>query len=219
MDGGEQRVFTIDLKGKPYCLLNHEDITISKKDWKPTLDKSTFQVLGFERIAYIDCRPGYIQDLKTKGKTENCGIGKILTQLCLNEKDFHEVVNNEDNQAMRYINFWTHTTQKEELLKLEDWIKSNCLKLVSLLMTAEPPSGAYVYFKSALASGFTLMFIEIADAEMYPKNSVCSVEELQKRYNEDGQMVSDGDKVSVYEKTWYFCKPKKLAKLPKCSIS
>ena len=53
MDGGEQRVFKIDLNGKPYCLLNHEDITISKKDWKPTLDKSTFQVLGFERIAFM----------------------------------------------------------------------------------------------------------------------------------------------------------------------
>ena len=86
-------------------------------------------------------------------------------------------------------------------------------------MTAEPPRGAHVYFKSALSSGFTQMFVEIADAEMYPKNSVCSVEELQKRYNEDGQMVSGGDVVSVYEKTWYFCKPKRLAKLPKCAIS
>ena len=86
-------------------------------------------------------------------------------------------------------------------------------------MAAEQPRGAHVYFRSALASGFTQMFIEIADAEMYPNNSVCSVEELQKSYNEDGQMVSNGKKVSVYEKTWYFCKPKKLAKLPKCAIS
>ena len=163
-----------------------------KKTVVKSEDMIAFNVVGYEKIAYIECFAGFIQQLKTKGKTEGCGIGKILMQLCLNEKDIHDVKkNNQDNLAVRKIWNWaeecketpTCTLQNQERLsKIEKWVAAECSKLVYLHMIADPKSGAYVYFNSGMESGYTQMLVKISHEEAYPKDGFCSVKTLKEQY-------------------------------------
>ena len=89
---------------------------------------------------------------------------------------------------------------------------------------------AHVYFNSALASGFTEMFIAPSlspSSKFYPEEGPCSVKALKDRYTDDGymedneesvevRMVKD-DGVKVWGTFWFFCKPKIPTKQEKCT--
>ena len=90
-------------------------------------------------------------------------------------------------------------------------------------MAAKPKSKAHVYFKSALESHFSEMFIKTELDEMYPRDDCRSVEVAQDRYTEDGKIVYKFNDVrvtmDVYRKLWLFCMPKKKTILENCKIS
>ena len=90
-------------------------------------------------------------------------------------------------------------------------------------MTAKG-SGAHVYFNSAVASGFTEMFM-MSDFHLdknledtYPKEGPCAVKTLQERYSDDRTMLDGEEKTSVGGWNWFFCLPKIPNNNPKCTI-
>ena len=213
----EKRQFEIIKK----CELDLKTIWIRK-----TVKESmrTYEVVEYPE-AYIQCSPGYVQNIQTKGATEGCGIGKMLTRLCLNEENIHNVGNNEANRAMQDIRSLVkackadesckETNNEKQLTKMEKWASSECSKMVTLFMMAEPRSAAHIYFKSAQDSGFSQMFIMLNPEEMYPKDGYCSVKTLQDEYNGEGEM---GDsKVYVWGRDWFFCFPKTTITQPNCN--
>ena len=139
-------------------------------------------------------------------------------KLCLNENTIHNVEDNKENRAIALIQFWVESCKFQDscknedhqdlLNKLEQWSSSKCSKMVYLLMQAKPKDRAYVYFKSAIETGFSQMVIKMKMEEMYPKDGPCSVEKLKSQYNEDGDMVDGDEEVFVFGKAWYFCSPK-----------
>ena len=224
MKEGETRNFEIDRTKKPDCGLKKEitEITIKKTILKIFEETIFFKVVGYEKIAYIDCTSGYIKKLNTKGETEGCGIGKILTKLCIYEKDIHNVENNKENEAMKAIQSWLEECKnmescngkdhQKQLMKMEKWASSDCQKMIHLLMDAKPRKGAHVYFNSFAESGFDQMFIKIDHNEMYPQDGHCSVKTLQQKYNEQGEMVDGDNNVDVGNRFWFFCLPTASAK-------
>ena len=95
-------------------------------------------------------------------------------------------------------------------------------------MTAKG-SGGHLYFNSAVASGFTEMFMmsDFTDDELaarnnlediYPKEGPCGVKALQERYSDDRTMLDGDEKTSVGDWNWFFCHPKKPNNNPKCTI-
>ena len=229
MTVGETRMFQIDKNKKKECKLPGKgiiDIEIKKE--QSTNHAFIFKMLGMEHV-YIHCDDGYIAQLSTLGGAENCGIGKILTQLCLSEEIIHNVESNEKNKALLELKKHSNELQDDgklkKLAKLEKWVSSYCSKLVSLLMVSNQGSKAHVYFNSAIASGFTDMFVIGLDypgleLKFYPEEGPCSVKTLKGRYSDDGNMV-DGHglkKTMVWGKVWYFCLPKTQEKQLKCTI-
>ena len=95
-------------------------------------------------------------------------------------------------------------------------MNAECSKLVGLFMNSDTRGGGYVYFNSAIDTGFSQMFIKIVHYDMYPKDSCRSVEVLKERYNADGEMVDGDDVVYVNRQFWYFCKPKTKTTQPEC---
>ena len=96
-------------------------------------------------------------------------------------------------------------------------------------MCSDPPSGAHVYFNSAIASGFTQMFM-IRDNwpfegkfKFYPNEGPCAVKNLKNRYSDDGNMIELGGlkKTEVWGWNWFFCLPKEQdlpQDVQKCTI-
>jgi len=83
-------------------------------------------------------------------------------------------------------------------------------------MSSDPKSSAHVYFNTAIASGFTEMFI-IRDKlklgrnlKFYPKEGPCAVKSLKDRYSDDGNMIELGGlkKTDVWGWNWFFSLPK-----------
>jgi len=88
-----------------------------------------------------------------------------------------------------------------------------------MTMTANPKTGAHVYFNSAIEAGWTEMFVKIGKWEkLYPNEGPFSVAELKKRYTAEGNMVDGSEVVKVYHEHWYFCLPKTPANAEKCTI-
>ena len=225
MNLGETRKFKIDKESKSDCKLPENEITV-RKIIEPGQTLRTFEVLKYEKDAFVKCSPGYVDKLSAVGLTNKCGIGKILMKLCLVEEHIHEVANNKDNGAIHEIQSWVEECKsqeacseedhQEELFKLEKWVNDECSKLVGLFMNADTKSGGYVYFNSAIETGFSQMFMKIVHYDMYPKDDCRSVEVLKDRYNEDGEMVDGDDVVYVYQQFWFFCKPETLKPQTQC---
>ena len=227
MKTNEIRKFKLDKKRKKACKLPEDQISIRK-----TADSNdlTFEVVKYEKDAYITCSPGYINYITADGITRECGIGTFLMKLCLNEEKIHNVANNNENEAVKSIDALVDLCKEDELcnekyiqnkiIMLEKWISSDCSKIISLHMTADPKNRGHLYMKSSLDTGFTKMFIKIVqenlDWDLYPRDDCHSVEVLNERYNDDGEMVEGDNKVEVFDQDWFFCLPKSPATQPKC---
>ena len=168
--------------------------------------------------ALVECFGGYVPWLLAKGDAEDCGIGKMLMRLCLNEKEIHNT--GISNAAVKRIKDYS-TQNRPKAREIEEWVLSKCEKLVYLIMSPSKPEAAHVYFNSALDSDFTEMFIAPSlspSSKFYPEEGPCSVKALKDRYTDDGYMKDDegtdvsrmvwNNKVQVAGRNWLFCKPK-----------
>lgn len=241
---GETRTFYIDKTKKKDCKLPVSnlnmikiEITKERSERSPN-DAFTFRMVSMKGIAhnpYIDCYNGYISQLRTFGGSENCGIGKILMQLCLNEETIHNVKNRlRKNKAFTELNKF-HLNNKDDtktnkLNKFGQWASKHCSKFVYLVMDSEPRSKAHVFFNSAIESGFTKMFM-IKDnlkpgtkLKFYPIEGPCNVNTLQDLYSDDGKIGEIGcglKRTKVWGWNWFFCLPivqPPNVILPKCTI-
>ena len=84
-------------------------------------------------------------------------------------------------------------------------------------MIADPKTGAYVYFNSAIESDYSQMLIKINHEEAYPKEGFCSVTTLKEQYNGEGEMVNGDSKVDVFRHDWFFCLPTPSATKNECT--
>ena len=66
MNDDETRQFKIDVKDKPKCGLTQDNIVV-KKDLVKSKDMINFNVIGYEKTAYVECLSGFIEQLKTQG--------------------------------------------------------------------------------------------------------------------------------------------------------
>ena len=231
MKTGEIRKFKIDKNIKKECGLPGQGvIEIEIKKEKAKFSRFQFTLVGHEDEAFLHFDDGYLTILKTEGKAEKCGIGRIFTDLCMREPNFHKKssMNQAFFQLKKYIKIGEKRNGFEEktemVTKLKDWAASHCSRFMFLRMIAKPRTGAHVYFNSAIASGFTEMFMVTdfprnnKELLFYPNDGPCEVKEIQGRYSDDGNMVDEDKKTDVGKWNWFFCKPKKPNDMPKCTI-
>ena len=165
MKVGEVRKFEIDAKEKPKCSLPSKDNIIEIKIKKLQENENDYQFIMQQRRvidppSYIMCEAGHTQNMEVAETALDCGIGKILMKLCLNEEEIHNVANNVHNKAVKKVEAYAQANFPKAK-ELEKWVKDTCQKLLHLTMVAKPPSKAYVYFNSAIEADYSLMFIAL----------------------------------------------------------
>ena len=240
MKMGEIRKFKIDKNKKKECRLpGNGIIEIEIKKEESNVAEFALEMVNNAGEAYLLCDNGYIAHVKTEGKAEKCGIARIFTEICLNEKKMHKTQEVANNKGLFQMEEYLQVCEKrasckendkqlKKLKDLKDWSTTHCSKFLYLIMTAKG-GGAHVYFNSAVASGFTEMFMMsyFKDEELvgtnylvdiYPKSGPCAVKTLQERYSDDRTMLDGEEKTSVGDWDWFFCHPKKPSNNPKCTI-
>ena len=106
MELGEVRKFRIDKNKKKDCKLQPSkqgiiEIEIKKEKERRGLSKFIYKLVTCEKEgtscfdflpkeAFLLCDYGHVLLLETIGKAEKCGIGRIFTELCMNEKNLHK---------------------------------------------------------------------------------------------------------------------------------
>ena len=120
------------------------------------------------QIAFIKCFHGWIDDLQvfheSLGDEEpivdarRCGIGTVLTELCLIDPDIYDP--NPSNMAVDELKNKYYATNEFEM------VKEHCVKLVGLTMKArvEDPeqlrAGGHAYLTAALNMRYGLLLVE-----------------------------------------------------------
>ena len=117
MNLNEVRAFKLDKARKPDCRLSMDEIEIKKQEARLDRKGYHFSMVGHEREVSIDCEPGFVSHLEAKGKANNCGIAKMLMQLCFNENQLHKIANKEENMAVAMLEDLTD--------EMGRWCKSN----------------------------------------------------------------------------------------------
>ena len=220
MKTNEFRLFKIDKSKTRDCKLdstpydpNIIEIQIKKEVSSPCCH---FIMVGYADDVYLNCYPGKLDFVKVEHtKAQGCGIAKIMTRLCLNEKEIHNVKKGGKNMAFRKIQefpWWDSTLS---------WVESNCKKLFFLHNRANPKNRANLYIEVAKLSGFTDIFISQVQDEkywkrIYPPQGPCCIGELENHYDENGNIVNDGEIVNVWNALWFFCFSKSDAAKPCC---
>ena len=113
----------------------------------------------YERqIAFIECRHGWInylttfeQSLGTTGPIEyprNCGIGTVLTELCLIDPDLN--IRRQGNEARLLLEGYPEFNM----------IEQNCDKLMGLSMEVDEIPTGHVYFTAAINMGYMHLIID-----------------------------------------------------------
>ena len=167
MTKNEQRPFEIDVTEKPNCGLtgpgNIVHIIIEKANTQLNPVEHRFSMVGHKFTVYIVCRAGYIPDLTVVGDAEECGIGKILVQLCLNEDKMHKASKHNKNIAMLELKRELELCNVQQscndpdirqLMKLKKRVKSSCSKVLLLIMSTSRYGAAHVYFKQCFVFRF-----------------------------------------------------------------
>ena len=87
-----------------------------------------------------------------------------------------------------------------------NYVETNCRKLVSLDMTADPKSGAFAYFSAATRLGHSKLIIHEYDdvEEKYTEFRTLETEEAKSKYDKDTGFIKD---FCAFEGVWYFCHP------------
>ena len=170
------------------------------------------------QIAYIRCSPGWIHNLEVfddallkkqnnqgqwvdvKANAQGCGIGVVLTELCLIDPAIF--IQNEQNLATRFLNEFTV-------------LHEDCCKLVGLDMSADPPSGGHVYFSAALRMDYPKLVIELPcrnpGIDIPLRFNIYDTIVARQNYRTEGftaeiQACGGYERCDAYMRHWYFCR-------------
>ena len=152
-------------------------------------------------LGHSNCRNAVIEEVVVSGNDDSvlkrlmarrCGIGTILTALCMIDKD----ANPGDDIALDLdIHFSGNGLSDSKVNEVIEQVKEDCKKVVGLQMSADQGAGN-VYFQAAMMTGYLrmILFDSVEKHEwIWPK-----VTEAQKCYNEN--------KLGCEFKYWFFCK-------------
>ena len=242
MEEGESRKFRISQSrfvpqpGKATCGLKTKTFTVKKVKELKTDHKGDYFYFYFyaisgipkfneiqnenethtfkSQVAYIRCRHGWLSYLEvfthrlgvvSQENPRGCGIGNVLTELCFIDPDINNM--NTGNRAVSKIEDDPQTSQL---------VKDNCLKVIGLMMLADPVAGAIAYFSAAVRLGYEKLIIDtgyiIHDMSRTSGNKFKIYDTNVAKENFDpntGRIepcCKETERCNTFMTNWYFCK-------------
>ena len=162
------------------------------------------------QIGYIRCKHGWIDDLTVfeeileryqgfgpRSNPRGCGIGVILTELCLIDPELNNM--NDGNRARNRLQSFTD---------IKDLVVRTCDRLIALVMTARPIKGAHIYFSAAIRMGYGFMVVD-ESTSYKEKFMIYETEIARQNFDSETAVIQPccgmNNACSAYGHTWYFC--------------
>ena len=156
------------------------------------------------QIAFADCNPGEVDKIQVAEKNKvqprdarQCGIGTVLTELCLLDPDIYE--KGEKNRAYR-------------LLRSHDVTTMRCGQAVSLQMGSDPKSGAYAYFSAASRTGYNKLIVNWPNSD-YAQIAIYDTDHAKQAYNAETGIIepcvicqNTDVPCEAFQAKWIFCR-------------
>ena len=186
-----------------------------KRTQDPEVEEFHIQRRYSDQIAYAVCSPGWVEKVRVNdGKEEDtnnhinarrCGIGSVLTELCLRDPDITQVADSskvfEKLKEGDVDDIETKTRQ----------LKERCVNLIGLEMSADPLDAAYGYFNAAIRANYLQMVVQERFHDTKDKLSfnIYSTEIARENYDLDTGIIGaceENEECNAVDAYWYFCK-------------
>ena len=177
-------------------------------------------------IAGASCDIGKIRLHKVSRKARNCGIVKVLTQLCLIDPRVNQM--DDPNRAAHYLDDSRPVKAGfSSIVGIKQDLHANCEGgLMGLLMKndrARKVNGGFAYLHAAKDANYQRMVVQYDDPVTQSNSPIPCVEKLavydtadviRRMYNKDTGLIEDDARVrdTRREKNdiWYFCRRHRL---------
>ena len=185
---------------------------------KPVPDESITDAFYLSnQIAEAYCKIGYIRFVHVEPHARNCGLAKVLTELCLIDPDVNR--NTDENWVISQLK----AVKNDQSSHLQELMKNRCVGgLVGLVMSSDPLEGGFAYLSAAKNMLYSHMLVQFYHAENFAprenphepgpceqKFGTYETSVAQGLYNGDTGRIEDeviGAEGSGEGARWYFCK-------------
>ena len=199
---GETIDFTINTERRPNCKYTNHVFSVKKISQGDKQNREhVFWADG--QVGMIECKVGFIHELRVLSQAQNCGLGTHLTRLCLTDQDLNGKKGNMSPEMVKQ-NFAVSDDNQNRI----DWFKLHCTSVWYLWL--KPVEAGFVYFRAAEYEDFTKMIIETGEGEIHPDEGAADTIVYHRGYDNLGNIdPGDGKRWFNLKDRWYYCKEKR----------
>ena len=151
---GETVYFVINKRRRPEC--KYEDDTFTIEKVKNVAWNRYYLFEASNGAGRSRCPLGEISLVFAHSQAQNCGLGTLLTKLCLMDDDMNGPDGNVNSDLAEQNLALSDIQNKPEK---REWVQHNCKSLWHLLLYPEHMAAGKAYFRAAIDSGQTFKFI------------------------------------------------------------
>ena len=149
-------------------------------------------------IGYAECERGMIYFVEVKETAQGCGIGKVLSSLCMLDPSIHKLENSKALASS--AKEWTHGEAK---------FLEQCRRLIGLNMSSKTVAGGFAYINAAHLTGYQYLVVQVFDSDKScVKDEFVRYEihwiRAEGKYNGKTGLIA-GDKGTGKGANWLFC--------------
>ena len=160
------------------------------------------------QIAYIRCSHGWISYLEVfkirlgvinQESPRGCGIGVVLTELCLIDPAVNTM--RSGNRALPKLQNDIQTYQL---------VRDNCVKLIGMIMLADPVSGALAYFSAAIRLDYKKLIVDpmmgtVPGGRFKIYDTKVAKENFNPNTGRIGPCCQEAERCDTFMAHWFFC--------------
>ena len=167
------------------------------------------------QVGYAWCRHGWIQYIGVNPNARGCGLGTLLSELCMIDPDLN--ANRHGNLVFQWLRRGGQSDEKQQALEhLQSRCHGGVIGARNVAMSAQGRLQVGMYFSAAMEMGYQYMVVQIYNKDINqcgPNVLFYNVKVAKQIFNANTGNIGDVEG-SGYDARWYFCREHVPSVLP-----
>ena len=200
--GGKTHFYFFAVHGSDFVL--NDKITEEDKKSNPGIVR-THRFL--KQVGFIDCPKGQVFRLdvnKEPTDGRRCGIGTVLSQLCLIDPEIYEP--GKQNDATKIL--LDDMLHESPDAKVADWLMWKCERLVAIHVQTIPRGAGKTYLQAGLKTGFETVAIiwKAVPKKISIYKTKLALENFKPQTGSIGPCEGHKEECNAFNQKWIFCR-------------